>query len=112
MSEPTSTNPHIATWLSHIRALAVDIGSRGSTREGEKSAALYAMAQFEKMGLQPIFETFISARSIFHPHLLGSSPDAVSFYHLPTGRQANCGIGCTVVCRCAGLRVIGAWLPG
>lgn len=55
MPEQTSTNPHIATWLSHIRSLAVDIGPRGPTRKGEKSAALYAKAQFEKMDLQPVF---------------------------------------------------------
>jgi hypothetical protein len=58
MPEQTSTNPQIATWLNHIRVLAVDIGPRGPTRPEERQGALYAQAQFEKMSLQPTFETF------------------------------------------------------
>ena len=61
MAEPTSINPHVASWLNHIHALAVDIGPRGPTRPGERQGALYAQAQFEKMGLQPVLETFSSA---------------------------------------------------
>lgn len=78
-----STNPHIAIWLNHIRALLVDIGPRGPTRPGERLDALYAQAQFERMGLQPVFETFSSARSIFHPHLLGSSLILLAFFLFP-----------------------------
>jgi hypothetical protein len=89
MPEPTSTNPHIATWLNHIRALAVDIGPRGPTREGERQGAVYAQAQFEKMGLQAAFETFSSARSIFHPHLLGSGLMLVAFILFPLGGRIS-----------------------
>jgi preprotein translocase subunit SecG len=85
MPEPTSTNPHIASWLNHIRALAVDIGPRGPTREGERQGALYAQAQFEKIGLQSAFETFSSARSIFHPHILGSGLMFLAFILFPVG---------------------------
>ncbi len=85
MSEPTSSNPHIDTWLNHIRALAVDIGPRGPTRQGERRAATYAQEQFEKIGLQPKWETFLSARSIFHPHLLGSLLMLVAFIIFPLG---------------------------
>jgi len=85
MTEPTSSNPKIATWLNHIRALAVDIGPRGPTREGERQGALYAQAQFEKIGLQAVFETFSSARSIFHPHLLGSGLMLLAFILFPLG---------------------------
>jgi preprotein translocase subunit SecG len=85
MAEPTSINPHVATWLNHIRALAVDIGPRGPTREGERQGALYAQAQFNKMGLQPVFETFSSARSIFHPHILGSGLMLLAFILFPLG---------------------------
>jgi hypothetical protein len=77
------TNPHITAWLSHIRTLAVDIGPRGPTRPGERQGAQYAQAQFEKMGLHPSFETFYSARSIFHPHLLGSFLILVAFILFP-----------------------------
>jgi preprotein translocase subunit SecG len=83
MPEQTSTNPQIATWLNHIRVLAVDIGPRGPTRPEERQGALYAQAQFEKMGLQPTFETFYSARSIFHPHLLASGLMLLAFILFP-----------------------------
>jgi len=83
MLELTSTNPPVATWLNHIRSLAVDIGSRGPTRPGERLGALYAQAQFERMGLKPVFETLSSARSIFHPHLLGSSLILLAFILFP-----------------------------
>ena len=85
MPDPTSTNPHIASWLTHIRALAVDIGPRGPTREGERQGALYAQAQFEKMGLNPALETFSSARSIFYPHILGSGLILLAFILFPLG---------------------------
>lgn len=85
MLEPTSSNPTIATWLNHIRALAVDIGARGPTRPGERQAALYAQAQFEKIGLKPVLETFQSARSIFHPHLLASILMLAAFIIFPLG---------------------------
>jgi len=85
MPEPTSSHPQVATWLAHIRALAVDIGPRGSTREGERKGAEYAQAQFEKLGLKPIWESFKSARSIFQPHLLGSLLMLLAFILFPLG---------------------------
>ena len=72
MTEPSSNHPRVVEWMAHIRALSVDIGPRGPTREGEHQGAEYARKQFEQNGLQPAWETFRSARSIFHPHLLGS----------------------------------------
>jgi hypothetical protein len=89
MPEPTSTNPKIAAWLDHIRALAVDIGPRGPTREGERQGAVYAQTQFMKFGLQATFETFSSARSIFHPHLLGSGLMLVAFILFPLGGKIS-----------------------
>jgi hypothetical protein len=83
MPEPTSSHPQVSDWLSHIRALAVDIGPRGSTREGERKGAEYAQAQFEKFGLKPIWETFKSARSIFQPHLVGSLLMLLAFAIFP-----------------------------
>jgi hypothetical protein len=58
--------------LEHIRALAVDIGPRGSTTEGERRGAAYCHSQLEKSGLEAAIEPFQSARSIFTPHLLAS----------------------------------------
>ena len=85
MPESTSTHPKVTVWLNHIRSLAVDIGPRGPTREGERQGALYAQAQFERMGLQPVYETFSSARSIFYPHILGSGLILLSFLLFPMG---------------------------
>jgi hypothetical protein len=89
MPEPTSSHPQVADWLSHIRALAVDIGPRGSTREGERQGAEYAQAQFEKFGLKPVWESFKSARSIFQPHLMGSLLMLVAFAIFPLGGRTT-----------------------
>ena len=70
MPQPSSKYPQVSNWLEHVRVLSVDIGARGSTREGERKGAEYAQAQFQKIGLKPIWETFQSALSIFHPHKL------------------------------------------
>jgi hypothetical protein len=89
MPEPTSSHPQVADWLSHIRALAVDIGPRGPTREGERLGAEYAKAQFEKYGLTPAWETFKSARSIFQPHLVGSLLMLLAFAIFPLGGRTT-----------------------
>ncbi len=89
MSEPTSSIPSIATWLRHIRSLAVDIGPRGPTRPGERQAAMYAQAQFHQMGLEPVLEAYQSARSIFHPHLLASILILLAFILFPQGGKAT-----------------------
>jgi hypothetical protein len=35
MLDQSSSNPRLAEWLSHVRALSVGIGPRGSTRAWE-----------------------------------------------------------------------------
>ncbi|MGE5123041.1 MAG: M28 family peptidase, partial [Acidobacteriaceae bacterium] len=85
MAELSSTNPRVAAWLDHIRTLAVEIGPRGPTRSGERQGARYAQTKLEGMGLQPRLETFYSARSIFHPHLLGSGLMLLAFILFPLG---------------------------
>ena len=92
MNDTTTASPRVSAWLSHVHALAVDIGPRGPTRSGEREGALYAQAQFERMGLKPAFETFQSARSIFHPHLLGSSLMLVAFIIFPLGGKVTAAI--------------------
>ncbi len=62
----------VSTILKHIHALAVDIGPRGSTTENERRGAMYCREAFKAAGLNPIIETFRSARSIFQPHMLAS----------------------------------------
>ncbi len=83
MTEPTSNHPQVAEWLGHIRTLAVEIGPRGATRPGERRGAEYARTCFEKMGLKPAWETFSSAISNFHPHVLGGVLMLVAFALFP-----------------------------
>jgi len=73
----------LQTWFEHIHALSVEIGPRGSTTEGERKGAEYCRSVFHRLGLNPVLETFISARSIFHPHLIGSLAMLAAFALYP-----------------------------
>jgi hypothetical protein len=53
--------------IEHVKHLAREIGPRGSTTPQEKAAAEYAAAQLEEAGLDPVTETFRSARSAWLP---------------------------------------------
>lgn len=86
----------VKRWLEHVRVLAVDIGPRGPTREGERRGSLYAKEQFERMGLQPQWETFRSARSIFHPHLMGAILMLVAFVLFPLGGRFNAALAALI----------------
>lgn len=89
MTQPTSNLPQVSTWLRHVKALAVDIGPRGSTREGEREGAEYARAQLQQLGLQPVWESFQSAKSIFLPHLIGGLLMLAAFLIHPLGRTTG-----------------------
>jgi len=69
--------------LSHIRALAVDIGPRGSTTQGERKGAEYCQTAFQRAGLSPVWESYASAKSIFFPHVLASVGYLLSFAIYP-----------------------------
>jgi hypothetical protein len=71
--------------LSHIRYLCEEIGTRGSTTEGERKGAEYCQTIFEQIGLEPRWERFQSARSIFHPHLMASLMMLAAFVLYPIG---------------------------
>lgn len=86
----------VKRWLEHVRVLAVDIGPRGPTREGERRGSLYAKEQFEQMGLQPQWETFRSARSIFHPHLMGAILMLVAFILFPLGGRFSAALAALI----------------
>ena len=85
MTEPTSDHPQVIAWLEHVRVLSVDIGPRQPAGEGERKGAEYAKREFESMGLQPAWETFLSARSIFLPHVLGGLLMLLAFIIFPLG---------------------------
>jgi len=96
MTEPTSSHPQVSTWLKHVHALSVDIGPRGSTYEGEHQSAEYAQAEFQHIGLEPVWESFQSARSIFLPHVLGSLAMLFAFAIFPLGRQVTAIISAAI----------------
>jgi hypothetical protein len=85
MSKDIHIIPQVVSWLEHVKRLSVDIGPRGSTREGERQAAEYARDEFNSMGLSPVWEGFQSARSIFLPHLIGSGMMLFAFIIFPLG---------------------------
>jgi hypothetical protein len=89
MSKPTSKHAQVSAWLERIRILSEEIGPRGPTRDGERKAAEYAEAEFQKMGLRPVMESFRSARSIFQPHLIGSLGMLIAFIIFPLGGTAT-----------------------
>lgn len=84
--------PIIQTWLEHIRVLSEDIGPRGSTTKGEREGAIYCLSAFHNIGLKPVLETFTSARSIFHPHLMSSLVMLAAFIIYPFGGRAVTGL--------------------
>ncbi len=92
MPQPASQNQRVAEWLGHIRALAEGIGPRGPTREGERRGSEYARSTLAGIGLQPVTEGFRSARSIFHPHLLGSIGMIAAFAVFPLGGTVTAAI--------------------
>jgi hypothetical protein len=73
MSDVPAKEHYLPIWLKHVKALAVDIGPRGSTTEKEKEASDYCQQVFRNLNLAPQLETFNSAKSMYHPHLLSCS---------------------------------------
>ncbi|NIS79372.1 MAG: hypothetical protein GTO14_03920, partial [Anaerolineales bacterium] len=72
MRDMPATEHYLPIWLRHVKSLAVDIGPRGSTTGKEKEASEYCQQVFRDLHLTPKMESFNSAISIYHPHLLAS----------------------------------------
>jgi hypothetical protein len=81
----------IDRWTEHIRALAAEIGPRGSTTGAEQEAAQYCQHQLAQIGLEPKIETYRSARSIFHPHLLASVILLIAYGIYPLAGRVGAG---------------------
>jgi hypothetical protein len=64
--------------MDHIQHLSEEIGPRGSTTPQEAQAAQYAAQVLQKIGLDPVIETFRSARSAWYPYALFSGLMLVS----------------------------------
>ncbi len=89
-------NIYVQRWLAHIRALAVDIGPRGPTTEGERRGAAYCAETFRRLGLAPQVEGFTSARSIFQPHLLAASGMLLAFALYPLAGPASAAVAAVI----------------
>lgn len=58
------------TTMNHVRYLAETIGPRGSTTSQEEEAAKYAFQVLRQIGLEPVIDHFLSARSFWFPYIL------------------------------------------
>jgi hypothetical protein len=81
--------PYLRIWLDHVKALASDIGPRGSTTDKEKEGSDYCRKVFQTQGLAPQVESFMSATSIFQPHLLAAAFMLVAFVLYPLFGRAS-----------------------
>ena len=79
----TKRTDGVRSWLGHIANLAEGVGPRGSTTEAERRAAEYCACVLQDLGLRPEIEGFLSARSIYQPHLIAAGLMLVSFAVYP-----------------------------
>ncbi len=86
----------VQRWLEHIRVLAVDIGPRGPTTEGERLGAEYCASAMRQLGLEPQVEGFTSARSIFQPHLLTAGAMLLAFAIYPLAGRASAALAALI----------------
>ena len=93
----TEHGRHTESWLRHVHGLAVDIGPRGSTTDGERRGAEYCQSVLEQSGLQGHLEVFESARSIYLPHLLAAAMMLVAFVVYPLAGRVSAGFAAFVV---------------
>lgn len=61
----------IESIMEHLHHLAVEIGPRGSTTPQEAEAADYAEAVYRQLGLDPVRQPIVSARSAWSGYSLG-----------------------------------------
>jgi len=89
-------NSHVESWREHIRVLAEEIGPRGSTTEGERRGSEYCRQVLARLGFAPRIETYRSARSIYHPHLIAAAALLVAFVIYPLGGRMTAGIAAAI----------------
>jgi hypothetical protein len=83
---------YVDLWLAHVRALAVDIGPRGSTTEAERRGSEYCEQVLARLGLSPAMESFTSPRSYYLPYVLVQIPVLIAFALYPLAGRASAGI--------------------
>jgi hypothetical protein len=84
--------PYAARWMDHVRALAHEIGPRGSTTSQERKGAEYCQGVLAHLGLQARMDFFSSASSIYFPHLLASAIMLAAFALYPLLGRWSAGL--------------------
>mgnify|MGYP000215213648 CR=1 FL=1 len=82
--------------LTHIHYLSETIGPRGSTTPAERLGAEYCRDQFLQLGLSPIWEEYLSAKSIFTPHLIGAAFFLTAFFIYPLAGSVSAWISAVI----------------
>jgi len=93
---PVTSNKITETLLNHIHELATTIGPRPPTKQGEREAADYASQQLESLGYQPTMESFKSAVSIYHPHLITAVSMLAAFMIYPLFGRVSAALAAVV----------------
>ena len=88
--------PHVNSWLKHIRVLAEEIGPRGSTQEGERRGHEYCRATLSELGLEARWESFRSAKSVFHPFLIVSLLMLLAFILYPLAGLTSAAVSAII----------------
>jgi hypothetical protein len=88
--------PHVNSWLKHIRVMAEEIGPRGSTQEGERRGHEYCRATLSELGLEARWESFRSAKSVFHPFLIVSLLMLLAFILYPLAGQTSAAVSAII----------------
>lgn len=88
---------YVESWLQHVRSLAVEIGPRGSTTDGERRGSEYCQSTLNQAGLSAKMDAFTSARSIYLPHLLAAVMMLIAFVVYPLGGRVSAGIAAVIV---------------
>ena len=82
----------VARWQEHVRILAGVIGPRGSVTEGERRGSEYCYEVLARLGFNPNLESFLSARSIYHPHLIAALMMLTAWLLYPLGGRVTAAI--------------------
>jgi hypothetical protein len=86
----------VQTWLNHIRVLALEIGPRGPTTAGERHGSEYCRSVLQQLELPATLESFLSARSIFLPHLLASIGMLIAFAIYPLADSMSAAVAALI----------------
>jgi hypothetical protein len=89
----TDLDCYVDTWSHHIRVLSEDIGPRGATTSGERLAAEYCRIVLDRLGFASRMEPFVSARSIYLPHILAAACILAAFLIYPGYGRASAVVG-------------------